>query len=604
MCDAIVHRGPDDEGFLVDGPAAIGMRRLSIIDLHSGHQPISNEDASVWVVFNGEIYEYRALRASLANSGHRFRTHSDTETIVHLYEQEGIEGLHRLRGMFAFCIWDARQRKLLLVRDRFGKKPLYYANLPSGLYFGSELKCLRAAGLPLDLDPDALRLYLQFGNIPDPYSIFRSIRKLEPGCWLECDSDGTVRSGRYWKLPAPQAAKPPGFDDEEMLRRIREKFDESVRIRMIADVPLGAFLSGGIDSSSVVASMALQSSGRVKTFSIGFEEAAFNELKYAKLVAEKYSTDHHEILVKPDSIALTQRLVRQFDEPFADSSAIPTFIVSEFAARQVKVALSGDGGDELFGGYESFQIVQKLALWDRVPYPLRLLISGIADALPYSTRGKNYLHMVSRRTSFARYLESNYAPYQMRKEMLEPEWMLPVDERFLERVFAPCLPPPGSDPLSEALYFESTCKLSGDMLVKVDRMSMATSLEVRSPLLDHELAAIAAEIPHSCKIRNGRGKDILIRALGDRLPPELLNREKMGFAIPLSAWLRGPLREMLWDHLDGPRFRQRGIARPQFVRHLLDEHQSGRRDNRTWLWTLLVLEMWFREFESSPADRY
>ncbi len=604
MCDAIVHRGPDDEGFLVDGPAAIGMRRLSIIDLHSGHQPISNEDASVWVVFNGEIYEYRALRASLANSGHRFRTHSDTETIVHLYEQEGIEGLHRLRGMFAFCIWDARQRKLLLVRDRFGKKPLYYANLPSGLYFGSELKCLRAAGLPLDLDPDALRLYFQFGNIPDPYSIFRSIRKLEPGCWLECDSDGTVRSGRYWKLPAPQAATPPGFDDEEMLRRIREKFDESVRIRMIADVPLGAFLSGGIDSSSVVASMALQSPTRVKTFSIGFEEAAFNELKYAKLVAEKYSTDHHEILVKPDSIALTQRLVRQFDEPFADSSAIPTFIVSEFAARQVKVALSGDGGDELFGGYESFQIVQKLALWDRVPYPLRLLISGIADALPYSTRGKNYLHMVSRRTSFARYLESNYAPYQMRKEMLEPEWMLPVDERFLERVFALCLPPPGSDPLSEALYFESTCKLSGDMLVKVDRMSMATSLEVRSPLLDHELAAIAAEIPHSCKIRNGRGKDILIRALGDRLPPELLNREKMGFAIPLSAWLRGPLREMLWDHLDGPRFRQRGIARPQFVRHLLDEHQSGRRDNRTWLWTLLVLEMWFREFESSPADRY
>jgi asparagine synthase (glutamine-hydrolysing) len=598
MCDSIVHRGPDDEGFFVDGPAAIGMRRLSIIDLSTGHQPMSNEDGSVWVVFNGEIYEYRALRASLAARGHQFRTHSDTETLVHLYEQEGIDGLHRLRGMFAFCIWDARRRKMLLVRDRFGKKPLYYAHLEQGLYFGSELKCLRAAGVPLDIDPDALRLYFQFGNIPDPYSIFRVVRKLEPGCWLECDFNGDVRTGRYWKLPPPLAQTPGNFSEEEMCRRIRDKFDESVRIRMIADVPLGAFLSGGIDSSSVVASMALQSKDRVKTFSIGFEEAAFNELKYAEMVARKYNTEHHEILVKPDSISLTERLVRQFDEPFADSSAIPTFIVSEFAARHVKVALSGDGGDELFGGYDSFQIVQRLAVWDRVPQPIRRAMSGFADSLPYSTRGKNYLHMVSRRTSFARYLESNYAPYLMRKELLQPEWMLPLDENFLAQTFANCLLPGNPDPLSEAFYFEATCKLSGDMLVKVDRMSMAVSLEVRSPMLDHELADIAAEVPHAYKIRNGQGKYILIRALGDRLPPELLNRPKMGFAIPLAAWLRGPLREMLWDHLDSPRFVERGIASQKFVRHLLHEHQSGRRDNQGWLWALLVLEMWFREFEN------
>ncbi len=597
MCDAIVHRGPDDEGFYSDGPCAIGMRRLSIIDLHTGHQPISNEDGSVWVVFNGEIYNYGELRADLLSRGHAFRTNSDTETLVHLYEEEGIAGLHRLRGMFAFSIWDGRKRKMLLVRDRFGKKPLYYANLPHGLYFGSELKCLRAAGVPLDLDADALRLYFQFGNIPDPYSIYQSVKKLAPGSWLERDAAGQVRTGRYWKLPTPVSKTPPDFDPEEACRRIREKFDESVRMRMIADVSLGAFLSGGIDSSSVVASMALQSKDRVKTFSIGFEEAEFNELNYAALVAEKYDTDHHEIVVKPDSVQLTERLVRQFDEPFADSSAIPTFIVSEFAAKHVKVALSGDGGDELFGGYESFQIVQKLAVWDNVPRPARRVMSAVANRLPYSTFGKNYLHMVSRQTPLARYFESNYAPFLMRRELLCPTWMLPDSEEFLEKSFADFLLPPGADALSQALYFEATSKLAGDMLVKVDRMSMAVSLEVRSPMLDHELADIAASIPEAWKIRNGQGKYILIKALGDRLPPELLNRKKMGFAIPLAGWLRGPLREMLWDHLDSPRFFQRGIVSPEAIRSLLKEHQSGRRDNRTWLWAFLVLEMWFRANE-------
>ena len=602
MCDSIVHRGPDDEGFHTDGAAGIGMRRLSIIDLHTGHQPMSNEDGSVWVVFNGEIYGYRSLREDLISRGHSFRTESDTEVLVHLYEEQGIDGLHRLRGMFAFCIWDARLRKMLLVRDRFGKKPLYYANIPQGLYFGSELKCLRVAGVPLEIDPDALRLYFQFNQIPDPYSVFRSVRKLEPGGWLECDAQGNVRTGRYWKLPVPVAETPPGLSEAEACARIRDKFDEAVRIRMIADVPLGAFLSGGIDSSSVVASMALQSGERVKTFSIGFEEAAFNELKYAELVARKYDTDHHEVVVKPDSVALTERLVRQFDEPFADSSAIPTFIVSEFAAKHVKVALSGDGGDELFGGYESFQVVQKLAVWDKVPGLARRAISKLAEALPYSARGKNYLYMVSRQTSLARYLESNYAPYLMRKQLLEPEWMLPADEQFLARTFSNCLPPEGSDALSEALYFEATSKLSGDMLVKVDRMSMAVSLEVRSPMLDHELADIAASIPHAYKIRNGQGKYILIRALGDRLPEKLLNRPKMGFAIPLSGWLRGPLRDLVRDHLMSRRFFDRRIASPQFVEQLLNEHQTGRRDNHTWIWALLVLEMWFREFESSLAS--
>jgi asparagine synthase (glutamine-hydrolysing) len=600
MCDVIRHRGPDDDGFHVDGGCAIGMRRLSIIDLNTGHQPISNEDGAVWIVFNGEIYEYKELREDLIKRGHRFKTQTDTECILHLYEEMGAEGISRLRGMFAFCIWDSAKRRILLARDRFGKKPLYYTVRPEGIWFGSELKCLRAAGLPLKPDLEALKLYLNFSYVPDPLSAFQDVRKLEPGGWLQYDEHGNVSRGRYWKLPPPAETPAPGQDREKTKVEIRDLFDEAVRIRMIADVPLGAFLSGGIDSSAVVASMALQSSVPVKTFSIGFEEAAFNELSYAALLAKKYGTDHHEIMVRPDSVALVEKLVHHFDEPFADSSAIPTYIVSEFAAKHVKVALSGDGGDELFGGYESFQIVQKLRRWDAVPQFARRILSGISDMLPYSALGKNYLHMISRSTAVARYFESNWAPYQMRKALLQPEWMLPGEAAYLEGIFADCLLPAGSDALSQALYFESASKLTGDMLVKVDRMSMAASLEVRCPMLDNELGELAmSRIPHEWKIRNGRGKDILVEAMADRLPPALLNRPKMGFAIPIGSWLRGPLRPMLRDHIESEQFFARGIVSPPFVRHLISEHESGRRNNTTWLWSLLILEMWFRQIEKN-----
>ena len=362
------------------------MRRLSIIDLATGHQPISNEDGSLWVVFNGEVYNYQELRRQLIAEGHQFATNSDTETLLHLYEQEGVDGLQKLRGMFAFAIWDDRRRQLLLVRDRFGKKPLYYANLAEGLFFGSELKCLRAAGIPLDVDPEALRLYFQFTYIPDPWSAYRQVRKLPPGSWLLYHAAGHVEQGSYWRWPALTEEGPPGLSEEQASLQLRELFDESVRIRMLADVPLGAFLSGGIDSSCVVASMALQSSEPVKTFSIGFEEAGFNELPFAAQVAKAYKTDHHEILVQPDSVDLISRLVRHFDEPFADSSAIPTFIVSEFAARYVKVALSGDGGDELFGGYTRFVDLEKLRVLDgscpQSPAP-----SGLLGRRPSSLRG-------------------------------------------------------------------------------------------------------------------------------------------------------------------------------------------------------------------------
>jgi asparagine synthase (glutamine-hydrolysing) len=532
--------------------------------------------------------------------GHRFVTNSDTETLVHLYEEEGADGLKRLRGMFAYAIWDARHRRIFLARDRFGKKPLYYAVLPEGLYFGSELKCLRVAGVPPEIDAEALRLFFQFTYIPEPLSCLRAVRKLPPGSWLTYDADGTVRQGRYWQFPAPVAETPPDFSEADTCARLREKFDESVRIRMIADVPLGAFLSGGIDSSSVVASMALASPEPVRTFSIGFEESAFNELEYAAMVARQYQTDHHEIVVRPDAMDLVSRLVRHFDEPFGDSSAIPTFIVSEFAVQHVKVALSGDGGDELFAGYDRFQALERLRKLDRVPQAGRAALSWIADRLPYSAYGKNYLHMLSRSTALQRYFESNFSPWLLRDKLLQPEWMLPADGAYLTHTLADFLLPGDADLLSQALYFETTQNLPGDMLVKVDRMSMANSLEVRCPVLDHELGELAAQIPHAWKIKDGKGKYILLSAIGDRLPAPLLNRAKMGFGVPLALWFRGTLRPFLWDHLTSASFFSRGIVSPAFVQQMLNEHDTGRRDNSHWLWSLLMLELWFRELQQ-PA---
>jgi asparagine synthase (glutamine-hydrolysing) len=597
MCDTIRHRGPDDEGFHIDGGCALGMRRLSIIDLNTGHQPMSNEDSSAWVVFNGEIYNYQTLRRELITRGHQLRSTSDTEALVHLYEQHGVELLPLLRGMFGFAIWDARRRRLFLARDRFGKKPLYYTEQPEGLYFASELKCLRAAGVPLEPDREALRLYFQFGYVPDPHSAYRGVSKLAPGCWLTYDEDGALTQGRYWQPPVPSAEGEPGLTREAARERLREVFDTSVRIRMIADVPLGAFLSGGIDSSSVVASMALASSEPVKTFSIGFEEAQYNELEYASAIARKFGTEHHEIVVRPDSVDLISKLARHFDEPFADSSAIPTYIVSEFAARHVKVALSGDGGDELFAGYDRFRTAARMAPLDRMPGALRGFLSWLSGRLPYSAYGKNYLRMLSREPALVRYLEGNFAPYYLRKELLEPEWMLPGDGAYLLRAFAGFLAPEDAGILSQAMYFESAVNLPGDMLVKVDRMSMANSLEVRCPLLDHELAEVAAAIPHAWRMQGGQGKHFFVDTLGDRLPRALLNRPKMGFAVPLADWFRGPLRELVRDHVLGKRFLERGIVSRPFVEHLLDEHDRRRRDNSQWLYSLLMLELWFRQGE-------
>jgi len=533
--------------------------------------------------------------------GHLFKTVSDTETILHLYEEEGLAGFKKLRGMFAIAIWDSNRRELVLCRDRFGKKPLYYADIREGLFFGSELKCLRAAGIPLEIDRENLRLYFQFTYLPEPVTAYRGVFKLPPGSWLRCDAAGRIEKGAYWTIPTQAAEAPPGFTQEDACHRLRELFDESVRIRMLADVPLGAFLSGGLDSSSVVASMALQSSEPVKTFSIGFAESAYNELPFAAQVAERYKTDHHEILVGPDSIDLASSLVRHFDEPFGDSSAIPTFIVSEFAARHVKVALSGDGGDEIFGGYARFADAQRLHAFDRIPQFMRRGISRVAQWLPYSVPGKNYLHMIGRSTSMERYFERNFGPYHIRREMLQPEWMLPAESGFLLRELAHCLLPAGTDILTQAMYFETAVNLPGDMLVKVDRMSMANSLEVRCPLLDHELAEFAATIPNAWKVTPRGGKQILVRALADRLPENLLTRPKMGFGVPLGDWFRGPLRSLVQDTLLSSKFLNRGIVSAPFLRKFIDEHQRHRRNNAPSIWCLLVLELWFQEQETPLA---
>jgi asparagine synthase (glutamine-hydrolysing) len=603
MCDEIRHRGPDHEGYHVEGRCGIGMRRLSIIDLDTGQQPIANEDETVWVVFNGEIYNYRELRAELASHGHRFKTSSDTEVLVHLYEQEGTAGIRRLRGMFAFAIWDARAQTLLLARDRFGKKPLYYALLPGGLCFASELKSLRAAGVPLEPDREALQLYLLLNYIPEPWSAYRAVRKLAPGTWLRYHASGHSETGRYWQLPVPAEEPGPGLTEEAACRQVRELFDEAVRMRMLADVPLGAFLSGGIDSGSVVAAMASLSPAPVKTFSIGFEEPEFNELPLAAVTARRYGTDHHEMMVHPDSVGLVTKLVRHFDEPFGDSSAIPTYLVSEFASQHVKVVLTGDGGDELFAGYDSFLAIQRRRALDYVPSGAQRAISRVADRLPYSAYGKNYLRMISRASALERYFE-NGSPYFLFSRLLAPEWMPPADSGYLARTLAHCLLTQGTNALTQALYFESAAKLPGDMLTKVDRMSMAHSLEVRCPLLDDKLAELAAQIPHRWKIRRGHGKDIFIRALGHRLPAEILRQPKRGFGVPLANWFRKPLRDFLWDHLTGQSFLERGIASPEFVRHLLEEHDRGRRNNYHYLWNLLMLELWYRDAEAhSPAHR-
>jgi asparagine synthase (glutamine-hydrolysing) len=585
MGHAVVHRGPDGTGTHRDGPFGMGMRRLSIIDLAGGDQPIANEDGTIWVVFNGEIYNYRALTAGLRARGHRFSTASDTEVLVHLYEEYGERCVERLRGMFAFAIWDAPRRTLLLARDHLGVKPLYYASTAQGLLFGSELKALlQSAWLSRRIDPHSLSAYLQYGYVPDPQSILEDVAKLPPGHTLLVRDGRSESPRRYWHATPffHEAHVPPSED--AAAEALWARLEDAVRSQLVSDVPLGAFLSGGLDSSTVVAIMAGAGGPPVKTFAVGFGEDQYNELPYARQVAERFGTEHHELMVEPSDLKVLDELLASFDEPFADSSAIPTYLVSRLARQHVKVVLSGDGGDEIFAGYERYRVDQQrrwLGLLGDVG--LGVPLRALGSMLPVG-RGKNTLFNLSLPRT-RRYMESM---------SLFPERDLPdllgsprtsAGQR-LERFADPSL-----DPLSRLQDLDIKTYLPGDILTKVDRMSMANSLEARVPLLDHGLVEFACRLPVALRMRAGAKKYLLKRALRGRLPQELLDRRKQGFGVPIESWFSGSLRGFFHDRLgDGRRLAGIGISGQAIQRLQGEFERTGRRDYCDRLWALVVLD--------------
>ena len=600
MCDVMRHRGPDDDGFHVEPGIALGMRRLSIIDLATGHQPIHNEDGTVWVVFNGEIYNYRELRRLLEASGHRFHTSSDTETIVHGYEEWGEQVFSKLRGMFGIALWDARARTLLVARDRAGIKPLYYGEAGGRLFFGSEAKCLLAnPEVDRRLDAAALDHYLAYQYTPRDGSIFSGIRKLRPGHYLRT-RDGRVTIEQYWQLPVSD-----GFegDESDALAAVRHTLDGAVRSHMMSDVPLGAFLSGGIDSSIVVALMAHASNRPVKTFSIGFEESGFDELPHARRVAQHLGTEHHELVVRPDALGILDRLVWHFDEPFADSSAIPTWYVSEMARRHVTVVLSGDGGDELFGGYTRYLPHPRVASFDRLAPGIGRAVAAAAwRALPHGARGKNFLRHVAR-NPIGRYVDSvSFFRSDERQALLAPAVRAGLGVWDAERYFSSAFARFAGLPFNAQLMaFDFETYLPEDCLVKVDRMSMAHSIESRVPLLDHLVIELAASLPASMKMPGGRLKHLLKELAFSLVPREILDRPKQGFGVPIGAWFRGELREAFGDILGSPLTRQRGYFDFTFVDRILADHLAGRRDHASQLWMLLVFELWHRQYVDQAA---
>ena len=611
MCTAMCHRGPDDEGVMAiprqaaphEPRAILGNRRLSIIDVAGGHQPMSNEDGTVWVVQNGEIYNFQELRARLVASGHTLKTNSDTEILVHMYEEFGDEFVRELDGMFALALWDDRRKRLLLARDRFGKKPLLYAEAGGRLSFGSEFQAILAdPAIRREIDYDALDEYLSFMSIPAPLTIYRQIRKLPPAHVLVRDAKGTTIK-RYWSL---QYLPKLQIDEEEAALEVRRLLTEAVRKRLISEVPLGAFLSGGVDSSAVVAIMAGLIGDRVKTFAIGFDDPRFNELPYARRVAEKYGCDHHEFQVEPRAIEVVPTLVRHYGEPYADSSAIPSFYLAKLTRQHVTVALNGDGGDESFGGY-GWHLGSRIAeRWQRVPSALRGLAEQAAAGLaPLSSHRRSPLARLSRfmaaasRPRAARYRHwlSIFTP-GMKAELYASPHQRHADP--IEAIFAAA---PSLDAVDAMLHADMEWYLPTDLLPKVDIATMANSLEARSPFLDWQLTEFAARLPSTFKVKGRTSKYILKKAIADLVPAANIHRPKQGFAVPVGPWFRGELKDFLADHILSPRFHSRGLFAPAAVQRLFDDHQRGAADHAHHLWTLLMLELWFREFiDQAPAQ--
>ncbi len=607
MCAAQAHRGPDARGLHLDDGVGLGIQRLRVIDLVTGDQPVYNEDRTVVVVLNGEIYNFEELRRRLLAKGHTFSTAGDTETIVHLYEELGPACVRELHGMFAFALWDAGKRQLLIARDRVGKKPLFYNERPGALSFASELRALmQDPEVPREIDHQALDAYLAYGFVPAPMSAFAGVRKLMPGSVLTY-RDGKARTERYWRLDYSQ--KRGGEPQEEVHEEIRETIRGAVRRRMVSDVPMGAFLSGGIDSSTVVAAMSEISSGPVKTFSIGFDDERFNELPQARLVAQRFGTDHHELVVRPDAAEMLPTVVRQYGEPFADHSALPCFYLARFAREHVTVALNGDGGDESFGGYQRYTTNAALAALDRVPYPLRRLASAAAKRAPL---GGDPRRMRSKLGRFALAAEldreSRYLGAQSmftadaRARLYTPEHAGMLDLSLAaEPLLEPWRDSTAADLVDQLLDVDVNTYLPDDLLAKIDIATMAYSLEGRSPLLDHELMELAASLPAESKVGRGKRKRVLRSALRGWIPDEILDAPKQGFELPVARWLRGELRGYAEEVLLDPGARARGWCQEREVRRLLDEHGAGTHDHGRPIWTLLTLELWYREVGAAVA---
>jgi len=614
MRAVIEHRGPDDRGeYLADfsagdrrGRVGLGHARLSIIDVAGGHQPLANEDSRIWIVFNGEIYNFLEMRPALEARGHRFRTRCDTEVILHLYEDHGVECLRFLRGMFAFAIWDARSRTLFCARDRIGQKPFVYRTEPERFLFASEAKALlQAEGVPREVCLPALHHFLTYQYVPHPLTMFEGIRKLPPAHYLVW-RDGRVELREYWR---PRFAPVPGRRVEDCADRLRELLTESVRLRLISDVPLGAFLSGGIDSSIVVGLMAKLSSGPVRTFSIGFEEKRYDELEYARLVARHFGTEHMEFIVRPNAIEIIPRLVWHYDEPFADSSAIPTWYVSEVTRRHVKVALTGDGGDEGFAGYPRYLAVKLAAWFDRLPRPARAILSApLWGKMPISVEQKTFRRRLLRlllalrlppRERYVRWCaifdderkNALYAPALRETLAGDPSWRI-FDAEYDKA--------PEADFIGQTTFVDYMRYLPDDLCCKVDVASMAHGLECRSPFLDHHLVEFIGTLPTDLKLRGLTGKYILRRAFADLLPRRILKRGKMGFGVPIAEWFRGDLKEYVRGVLLDRRTLERGYFDPGAVRSLVEEHISCRFDHGYRLWSLLMFELWHRTFLDGP----
>lgn len=608
MAGTLAHRGPDGEGFHVDGNVGLAHRRLAIIDPSGGHQPLSNRDGTLWITYNGEIYNFRELRTELESRGHVFRARSDTEVAVHAYEEWGEKCLDRFRGMFAFAVWDARKRQLFLARDRLGVKPLYYHHGPRLFAFASEAKAILALeDVPRDVDPGSVIDYLAYGYVPQPASIWKGILKLPPGHCLTIPmhpGDGAPAASprRYWSL---EFRPDHGRSEYEWREALIHKIDESVRLRLVSDVPFGAFLSGGVDSSAVVASMSGQLTEPVRTFSIGFKEEAWSELPYARQVAYRYTTRHHEEVVEPEAIELLPKLAWAYDEPFGDSSAIPTYCVSRLAARHVKMVLSGDGGDESFCGYPRYiEAMQEDLLTSRLPLWIRrTLVAPLARRYPPRLRGYGRLQRLAR-DQVRRYHQRMGLPtYDEARRYLRPEYTSLVDERQESSFFVQNYPDSRPWPLvSKLQYLDLATYLPEDILVKVDRASMLCSLEAREPLLDHELVELAATIPPELLLRNGEGKWIFKRAHEARLPREILSRPKMGFGVPLQIWFREDLRDFIRDTLLAPDAVSREFFRPRALEALVDQQQAGSRDRTPSLWLFLAFETWGRVYLRSRSE--